>query len=313
MRVFVAGATGVIGTMLVPRLVQRGHTVVGTTRTPSKLERIAEMGATPVVVDALDGPSVKDAVVTAAPDVVVHQLTAIPESVDPRKLDRQFAETNRLRTEGLDHLLDAARAAGARRFVAQSFAMWMAGRSGPVVKAEEDVDDAPPLGSIRETVAAIRHVEDSLATATDLTGIALRYGMFYGPGTSIGAGGSVIEAVRKRRFPLVGAGTGVWSFIHIDDAAVATIAAIERGASGTYAVTDDDPAPVSEWLPELAAAVGAPRPIRVPVWLARLATGPTGVAMMTDVRGASNVKAKRAFRWQPRFASWRDGFRHGLA
>jgi nucleoside-diphosphate-sugar epimerase len=212
----------------------------------------------------------------------------------------------------LDHLLEAARAAGVRRFVAQSFAMWMAGRSGPAVKTEEDVDDAPPLSSIRDTVAAITHVESSLADATDLTGIALRYGMFYGPGTSIAQDGSVVEMIRKRRFPLVGAGPGVWSFIHIDDAAIATVTAIERGAGGTYAITDDEPAPVGVWLPELASAVGAPRPIRVPVWVAKLATGPTGVAMMTEVRGASNAKAKREFRWQPRFASWREGFRYGL-
>ena len=219
MKVFIAGATGVIGSRMVPALVRRGHEVVGTTRTPWKTERLAQLGATPVVVDALDEIAVKEAVAEAAPDVVVHELTSIPDSVDPRKLDQQFAETNRLRTEGMDHLLEAARAAGARRFIAQSFAAWAYARTGGPVKTEEDPIETDPPSSVRETLAAILHVERSLAEATDLEGIALRYGGFYGPGTSLGECGSVIEMVRKRRFPLVGRSSAVWSFIHIDDAA----------------------------------------------------------------------------------------------
>ncbi len=312
MKVFVAGATGAIGTRLVPTLVRNGHEVVGTTRTPSKRERLRRLGAEPVVIDALDEIAVKDAVGAAVPDVVVHQLTAIPDAVDPRRLDRQFAETNRLRTEGTDYLLEAARASGARRFVAQSFAMWAYARTGGPVKNEADPIETDPPPSVRQTLSAILHVESALANETDVEGIALRYGGFYGPGTSICEVGPVVEMVRKRRFPIVGGGRGVWSFIHVDDAAAATVAAIERGAPGIYNVTDDEPAPVATWLPELAEAVAAPAPRRVPVWLARLIVGQTGVAMMTDVRGASNAKAKRELGWQPLFASWREGFRSGL-
>ncbi len=292
MKVFVAGASGAIGIRLVLALVRNGHQVVGTTRTPAKTEWLRQLGAYPAVVDALDPVAVKDAVAAAAPDAIVHQLTAIPGAINPRTLDQQFAQTNRLRTEGTDHLLEAARAVGVRSFIAQSFAMWVYARTGGPVKAEDDpIDTDPPL-SVRETLAGILHVERALANATDPQGIALRYGGFYGPGTSLRKGGSAIEMVQKRRFPIVGRGDGVWSFIHIDDAADATVAAIERGAPGIYNVTDDEPAPVATWLPELARAIGAPSPRRVPVWLARLLVGPTGVAMMTEVRGASNAKAK---------------------
>jgi nucleoside-diphosphate-sugar epimerase len=312
MKVFIAGATGAIGSRLVPELVWHGHEVVGTTRTPWKAERLAQLGATPVVLDALDEVAVKDAVAAAAPEVVVHQLTAIPESFNPRKIDQAFGATNRLRTEGMDHLVDAARAVGARRFVAQSFAAWTSARTGGPVKTEDDpVEAAPPTG-VRGTLEAILYVERTLREATDLEGIALRYGGFYGPGTSMGEGGSIVEMVRKRRFPVVGAGDAVWSFIHIDDAAAATVAAIEGGRPGIYNVTDDDPAPVSVWLPALASVLGAPPPRHVPVWLARLMVGPVGVAMMTELRGASNAKAKRELGWQPRFASWREGFGTGL-
>ncbi|HET6714759.1 MAG TPA: NAD(P)-dependent oxidoreductase [Actinomycetota bacterium] len=312
MRVFVAGASGAIGSRLVPALVRSGHQVVGTTRTPAKTERLRQLGAHPVVVDALDEVAVKDAVAKAAPDVVVHELTAIPDAVDPRKLDQQFALTNRLRTEGTDHLLEAARSVGVRRFVAQSFASWVYARTGGPVKVESDPIETDPPASVRQTLAGILHVERTLAEATDLEGVALRYGGFYGPGTSLGEGGPVLDMVRKRRFPIVGSGSGVWSFVHIDDAAAATAAAIERGAPGIYNVTDDDPASVATWLPELADAIGAPAPRRVPTWLARLLVGPTGVAMMTDLRGASNAKAKRELGWQPQYASWREGFRTGL-
>lgn len=312
MKVFIAGATGVIGSRIVPTLVRNGHEVVGTTRTPWKTQRLAALGATPVVLDALDDIAVKDAVAAAQPDVVVHELTSIPDSVNPRKLDEQFAETNRLRTEGMDHLLEAARAAGARRFVAQSFAAWVYARTGGPVKTEDDPIETDPPASVRETLGAILHVEHTLAEATDIEGIALRYGGFYGPGTSMGEGGSVIEMVRKRRFPLVGRSNAVWSFVHVDDAAAATVAAVERGTTGIYNVADDDPAPVSEWLPELAKDIGAPPPRHVPVWLGRLAAGETAVAMMTELRGVSNAKAKRELGWQPKYASWREGFRTGL-
>jgi nucleoside-diphosphate-sugar epimerase len=312
MKVFIAGATGVVGSRLVPELVRRGHEVVGTTRTPGKTERLTQLGATPVVLDALDGVAVKGAVAAAEPDVIVHQLTAIPDNVDPRKVDKVFEPTNRLRTEGLNHLVEAARAPGVRRVVAQSFQMWTAARSGSRIQSEDDPVESDPPASVRETLATIVYVERSLAAATDLEGLSLRYGIFYGPGTGIGEGGSIIELIRKRRFPLVGRSNGVWSFIHVDDVASATAAAIERGAAGVYNVTDDDPAPVSLWLPELASAIGAPPPRRVPQWLARMLAGETAVAMMTEVRGASNAKAKRELGWQPKFASWREGFRSGL-
>ena len=312
MKIFVAGATGAIGRRLVPHLVRRGHEVVGTTRTPAKAELLRELGALPAVVDALDEPAVKAAIAAAQPDVVVHELTAIPQVVDPRRLDGQFVETNRLRTEGTDHLMAAARSAGVRRIVAQSFAMWAYARTGGSIKTEEDAIETDPPASVRATLAAILHVEGAVTEATDLEGIALRYGGFYGAGTSLGEGAPALEMIRKRRFPIVGRGTGISSFIHVDDAATATVAAIERGAPGIYNVTDDEPAPVSAWLPALADAIGAPPPRRVPVWLARPLIGEAGVAMMTDLRGASNAKAKRELGWQPRFASWREGFRDGL-
>jgi nucleoside-diphosphate-sugar epimerase len=312
MKVFVAGASGVIGRRLVPELVRRGHEVIGTTRTPGKVERLRELGAEPVVLDALDETAVKDAVATAAPDVIVHQLTAIPDEVNPRHIDREFVETNRLRTEATDHLLDAARAADVGRFVAQSFAMWAYGRTGGPIRSESDPIETNPPASVRETLASVLHVERAVGTATELDGIALRYGIFYGPGTSIGEGGPVLEAVRKRRLPIVGRGTGIWSFIHIDDAATATADAVERGAPGIYNVADDEPASVAQWLPELAQTLGGPRPRHMPAWLARLLIGEAGLAMMTDVRGASNAKAKRDLDWKPFYASWRDGFRHGL-
>ncbi len=312
MKIFVAGASGAIGTRLVPALVENGHEVVGTTRTPAKAGRLRELGAEPVVIDALDEVAVKDAVASAEPDVIVHELTAIPEAIDPRKLDEQFGQTNRLRTLGTDHLLEAARAVGVRRFVAQSVAAWVYARTGGPVKVETDPVETDPPPSVRRTHAALMHVERALQGATDLEGIVLRYGGFYGPGTSFSAEAPMVDIVRKRRLPIVGDGGGVWSFIHIDDAASATVAAIERGRPGIYNVTDDEPAPVSVWLPELAAAIGAPRPWRMPAWLARPFIGETGVVMMTELRGASNEKAKRELDWQPRFASWREGFRQCL-
>jgi nucleoside-diphosphate-sugar epimerase len=312
MRVFVAGATGAIGKQLVPRLVAAGHEVVGMTRSESKRALLRELGAEPVVADALDPDQVAEAVGRARPEVIVHQLTAIGP-LDPRHFDRDFALTNRLRTEGTDYLLSAGQAVGVRRFVAQSYGAWPYVRTGGPVKSEEDPLDPTPAREMRETLAAIRHLEQAVLGAEWTEGIVLRYGAFYGPGTSMAPGGEQFEMVRRRKFPLVGDGGGVWSFIHIADAAEATVAAIERGQRGVYNIVDDDPAPVAEWLPALAQTLGAKKPVRVPRFIGRLFAGEAGVVMMTEARGASNAKAKRELAWQPRYASWRDGFRHMLA
>ena len=306
MRVFVAGATGAIGKQLVPRLVAAGHEVHGMTRSESKQAMLYELGAVPVVADALDPDQVAEAVGRARPDVIVHQLTAIG-SVDPRHFDRDFALTNRLRTEGTDYLLSAGQAVGVRRFVAQSHIVSYA-RTGAAVKTEEDPFDPAPAREMRETLAAIRHLEEAVLGARWTEGIVLRYGAFYGPGTSIAPGGQQSELVRKRKFPLVGGGGGVWSFIHVADAAEATVAAVERGSRGVYNVVDDDPAPVAKWLPALAQELGAKKPMRVPRFIGRLFAGEAGVVIMTDVRGASNAKAKRELGWRPAHPSWREGF-----
>jgi nucleoside-diphosphate-sugar epimerase len=308
MKIFLAGATGAMGKQLVPRLVAAGHEVVGTTRSESKRGLIEELGGTAVVVDALDAEQVGDAVAKAEPDAIIHQLTAI-QSFDIRRFDRSFAMTNRLRTEGTDHLLAAGRAVGVKRFVAQSYAAWPYIRTGGPVKTEEDPLDPNPPRYLRETLKAIVYVEQAVTGADWTEGIALRYGGFYGPGTSLGPeGGEQIELVRKRKFPIIGDGGGVWSFIHIADAAEGTVAALERGRRGIYNIVDDDPAPVSEWLPGLAKNIGAPKPWRVPKFIGRLAAGDVGVVMMTDIRGASNEKAKRELGWTPRHPSWREGF-----
>lgn len=308
MRIFVAGATGAVGAHLVPLLSEHGHQVVGMTRTPEKAERLREMGARPSVADGLDPDGVRKAVARAEPDVVVHQMTSLATFSDLRHFDRDFAATNRLRTEGTDHLVAAARAAGCRRFVAQSFAGWPYAREGGPVKDEDDPLDPEPPGQFASTLAAIRYLERTVVGASDLEGIVLRYGTFYGPGTSISQGGDHLEAVRRRRFPIVGNGRGVWSLVHIDDVASATLAAIERGKRGVYNIVDDEPAAVAEWLPALAAAIGAAPPLRLPAWVGRFAVGGHAVAMMTQARGASNRKAKRELGWQPRYASWREGF-----
>jgi nucleoside-diphosphate-sugar epimerase len=312
MRIFVAGATGALGRRLVPLLVEGGHQVTGMTRTAGKAAGLRAAGAEPAVADALDRDAVLRAVLAARPEVVVHQLTALAGMTNFRRIDQGFALTNRLRTEGTDHLLAAARAAGARRFVAQSFAGWPFARVGGPVKTEDDPLDPDPPARLRQTLDAIRHLESAVLGAEGIEGVVLRYGGFYGPGTSAGEGGFMLDDLRRRRFPLVGAGTGVWSFVHIDDAATATVAAIERGAPGIYQIVDDDPAPVSEWLPDLAAAVGARPPRRVPAWVARLAGGAHGVVLMTEVRGASNAKARRQLGWRPAWPSWRQGFHGGL-
>jgi nucleoside-diphosphate-sugar epimerase len=312
MRIFVAGATGVLGRRLVPLLVEGGHQVTAMTRTAGKAAGLRRAGAEPVVADALDRDAVAAAVAAARPEVVVHQLTDLAGTTSFRRFDREFAATNRLRTEGTDHLVAAARAAGARRLVAQSFAGWPFARVGGPVKTEDDPLDPDPPAELRRTLEAIRHLEAAVLGAEGLEGVVLRYGGFYGPGTSAGEGGFMLDDLRRRRFPMVGAGTGVWSFVHIDDAAAATAAAVERGAPGIYQVVDDEPAPVSAWLPVLAAAAGARPPRRVPAWVARLLAGEHAVVLMTEVRGASNAKARRELGWRPAHPSWRQGFLDGL-
>jgi nucleoside-diphosphate-sugar epimerase len=313
MRILVAGATGALGRQLVPRLGAAGHEVWGMTRTAAKADLVRQLGGTPVVADALDPEAVARAVAEAEPEAIVHQLTALSGSLDVRHFDRVFALTNRLRTEGTDHLLAAGRAAGVRRFVAQSYAGWPYAREGGPVKDEDDPLDPSPAPAMRETLAAIRQLEAAVTGAQWTEGIALRYGGFYGPGTSFEPGGEQFEQLRKRRYPIVGGGGGVWSFIHIADAADATVAAVERGRRGIYNVVDDEPARVADWLPVAAAAVGAKPPRRLPAWLGRLAAGKAAVVMMTDVRGASNGKAKRELGWTPARPSWRSGFAEAAA
>jgi len=305
MRVFVAGATGAIGKQLVPRLVEAGHEVHGMTRSESKQAMLHDLGAVPVVADALDPDQVAEAVGRARPDVIVHQLTAIG-ALDMRHFDRDFALTNRLRTEGTDHLLSAGQAVGVRRFVAQSHILTY-GRTGAAVKSEEEAFDSGPAKEMREAWAAIRHLEEAVLGARWTEGIVLRYGHFYGPGTSMAPGAWGSEAVRRRKFPLVGDGGGVWSFIHVADAAEATVAAVERGSRGVYNIVDDDPAPVAEWLPALAEELGAKTPMRVPRIIGRLFASEAGLMMMTELRGASNAKAKRELGWRPAHPSWRQG------
>jgi 2-alkyl-3-oxoalkanoate reductase len=300
MRVFVAGASGAIGTRLVPQLVEAGHEVIGSFRSAGNAERVRALGAEPVALDLLDRRAVRKAVLESAPDAIVHQATALANMRFARRFDRTFAPTNRLRTEGTDALLAAAREAGVRRFVAQSFASARYERAGGWVKTEDDPLDPNPVAAMRETAAAMRHLDEAVV---DAGGIALRYGGFYGA-----ANDGLLEPVRKRRFPIVGDGGGVSSFIHLDDAAAATVLALEHGGAGIFNVVDDAPAPVREWLPLLADVLGAKPPRRVPRALARLFAGDAAVMMGTESRGASNAKAKRELGWEPRQASWREGF-----
>jgi 2-alkyl-3-oxoalkanoate reductase len=304
MRVFVTGATGALGRHLVPGLVAAGHEVTATTRTPGKAAQLREAGAEPVVVDGLDREAVVAAVLTAAPEVIVHEMTALADMRSLRNPDRQFAATNELRTRGTDNLLAAAAQAGTRRVIAQGYAG--AGpdrRSGPL-KTEEDPPDWRPIRSAVQGPAAIAYVEKTVPAAAP-EGIVLRYGGFYGPGAT----DLLLEMLRKRQVPVIGGGTGVWSFIEITDAAAATIAAVDHGEPGLYNVVDDDPAPVAEWLPYLAKVAGAKPPLRLPAWLGRLLGGEFVVAQMTTSRGYSNEKARKELGWEPRYASWREGFR----
>jgi nucleoside-diphosphate-sugar epimerase len=309
MRVLVAGGTGVIGRRLVPQLVARGHAVTATTTDPRKLDLLTRLGATGVLMDGLDAASVEQAVVAARPDTIVHEMTAIsvPHAGQPdfRHLDRWFATTSRLRIEGTDNLLAAVRAAGVPHVVAQSYGSWNGLRQGGWVKTEEDPLDLHDGTPIHPVSMAIRHLEEAVLA---VDGAVLRYGGLYGPGAT----DDQVELVRRRLFPLVGGGTGYLSWIHLDDAAGATVLAVEQKARGVFNIVDDEPAPASEWLPYLAACAGAKRPVRLPKWLARLLAGDVAVTMMTEGRGFSNAKAKRELGWRPGYPSWRQGFREAL-
>ena len=306
MNIFIAGAAGAIGRTLIPKLIADGHTVTGTTRSEAKAASLRDLGADAVLMDGLDRDSVMRAVTAAKPDAIVHQMTALSGDPDFRSIDKTFAMTNRLRTEGTEHLLAAAQAVGVRRVVAQSFAGWPNARTGGPIKTEADPLDPDPPRGIRETHAAIRRVE---ALTTAASGIVLRYGGFYGPGTGLAPGGDQVEMVRRRKFPLIGNGAGIWSFAHTEDVATGTIAALERGRDGEiYNIVDDDPAPIREWLPLLARSLGAKPPRRIPAWLAGRLASPAAVMMMTTSRGASNAKAKAELDWTPAWPSWREGF-----
>jgi len=306
-RVYLAGGAGAIGTRLVPQLVAGEHHVTATTRSAEKLDRLRSLGAEAVVVDGLDAVAVGETVARAAPDAIIHQMTALAGMPDMKRFDRWFAVTNELRTKGTEHLLAAANATGVKRFVAQSYTGWTNIREGGPVKTEDDPLDPSPAKAQRESLAAIRFLEQTVVDAP-LEGIVLRYGSFYGPGATE----LFVELVRKRKLPILGSGAGVTSWIHLDDAAAATVAALEHGRRGIYNVVDDEPAKVSDWLPYLAEVAGANPPLRIPAWIGRLAVGEAAVQWMTEGRGASNRKAKRELGWQPEWSSWREGFRHAL-
>jgi nucleoside-diphosphate-sugar epimerase len=309
MRVFVAGATGVIGQRLVPRLVAAGHQVVATTRSPAKTDMLRALGAEPVIVDGLDAMAVGEAVGHAEPEVVIHQMTQLAGIKNLRRFDREFEVTNRLRTQGTDHLLAAATAAGARRFIAQSYTGWNNSLAAGGLATEEEPLNPDPPAAQRQSAAAIMYLEKVVTGASAVQGVVLRYGSFYGPGAS----DEFFRLVRKRKLPVAGDGGGVWSFIHIDDAAAATVAALDHGSRGIYNIVDDEPAKVADWLPYLADVLGAKPPMHVPAWLARLAAGEVGVSALTRIRGSSNAKAKAELGWAPAWASWRDGFRQAAA
>jgi 2-alkyl-3-oxoalkanoate reductase len=311
MRVFLAGASGAIGRPLVPKLLAAGHEVTGMTRSEARAEEVRAAGSDAAVVDVFDAGALRSAVEAAAPDVIVHELTSLPDRIDFRKEDT-YAATNRLRTEGTRNLIDAARASGARRFVSQSIAFAYR-MDGEAVKTEDDplLTEAP--GAFGSGISALREMEELVLGSDAFDGLVLRYGFFYGPGTYYGDDGTSTQDVRRRRMPIVGRGTGVFSFIHVDDAADATVAAVERGAPGVYNITDDEPAPMSEWVPVFAQAAGAKPPRRVPVWLARFVAGKDVSNFAVELRGASNEKARRELGWWPAHPSWRSGFAQSLA
>ncbi len=312
MKVFVAGSTGAIGKSLVPHLLETGHEVVALARTSRKARELEVFGASVAVAEALDRVALTAAIRRAEPEVIIHQLTALTGVGNFKKFDEEFSLTNRFRTEVTDTMLAAARLVGARRFIAQSFCGWPFAREGGPVKTEEDPLDVTPPASFSRTLMAIRYLEEAVRGAVDVGAVALRYGILYGPGTGIASDGSIVELIRKRRLPIVGDGAGIWSFIHVGDVARATGAAMSRGASGIYNIVDDEPSPVSTWLPFLAHTLGAKPPRKLPLWLGKLAIGEGGVSMMTTIRGGSNAKAKREFGWQPGYPTWRRGFVEGL-
>jgi 2-alkyl-3-oxoalkanoate reductase len=309
-RVFVAGATGAVGRPLVPKLVAAGHEVTGMTRSESKTEDMRRAGARAVVADVFDVDALTAAMEEARPEVIVHELTALPDRIDFRKADT-YAATNRVRTEGTRNLIDAARTAGARRIVCQSIAFAYR-MDGEGLKTENDPLLSEAAGAFGSGVRALREMEAMVLGADGLDGLVLRYGFFYGPGTYYAADGTSTDDVRRRRMPIVGRGSGVFSFIHVDDAADATVAAVERGSPGVYNVTDDEPAPMREWVPVFAEAAGAKPPRRVPVWLARFVAGKDVSNFAVELRGASNEKAKRELGWEPAHPSWRSGFGEAL-
>jgi len=314
MKVFVAGSTGVVGRNLVPLLLENGHDVIALSRTQQKARDLEVLGARVAIADPLNKEQLTAAIRKAEPEVIINELTALAgnETGNFKKFDQEFALTNRFRTEVTDTMLAAGRMVGTRRFIAQSFCGWPYARQGGPVKTEEDPLDPNPPASFSKSLAAIRHQEDALRNAVGMQTLALRYGLFYGPGTGVAKDSPIVKLVRKRRMPIVGNGAGVWSFIHMTDVARATAAAVSRGEPGIYNIVDDEPATVSTWLPALAAAVGARPPFRVPVWLGKLAIGEGGVSMMTMMRGGSNAKAKRELDWQPVYSTWRRGFVEGL-
>jgi nucleoside-diphosphate-sugar epimerase len=312
MKVFVTGGTGAIGRFLLPLLQENKHEVVALTRSVIKATQLEESGVSAVIADPLDKAALTAAVRRAEPEVIIHELTALSRAGNFRKLDEEFALTNRFRTEVTDTLLAAARTIGTRRFISQSYCGWPYAKKGGPVKTEEDPLDPKPPESFTKTLAAIRSLEDKVRATSFLEAVALRYGMFYGPGTAIGKRGVVLDMVRKRRLPIMGGGGGIWSFIHILDAARATIAAMSRGAPGIYNIVDDEPAKVSTWLPALASAIGAKPPYKIPYWLGEIMLGKAGMSMMTQIRGCSNAKAKRELNWTPVYPSWRIGFVDGL-
>src|SRR5215475_14352976 len=312
MKVFVAGGTGAVGKFLIPLLIENGYEVVALARTARKAEALKDMGAKVAIADALNKEELTAAIRRAEPEVIIHHLTALVGAGNFKKFDEEFALTNRFRTEVTDTMLAAARLVGSRRFIAQSFCGWPFAREGGPVKTEDDPLDPNPPAKFSKTLAAIQHLEGAVRKAVGVEALALRFGLFYGPGTAISNDGLIVELVRKRRMPIIGGGGGIWSFTHINDVARATVAAISRGAPGIYNVVDDEPAPVSTWLPALAEAVGAKPPRHVPVWLGKLVIGEGGVSMMTRIRGGSNARAKREFGWRPIYPSWRRGFVEGL-
>ncbi|MBE7554554.1 MAG: NAD(P)-dependent oxidoreductase [Anaerolineales bacterium] len=312
MKIFIAGATGVIGRQLLSRLTEAGHEVTAITRSQDRVEQIRKYGAQAIVCDVFDRDKLKQAVLAARPEVMIHQLTSLPERIDPRHVKQALAQTNKLRTEGTEILMDAARSAGARRFIAQSVSFYYAPTSTlPATEDEPLYQNAP--AAFADVVQAIDNLEHTVLNTPDIEGIILRYGYIYGPGTSFAGDGTFAEDVRQRQVPIIGDGGGVFSFTHVEDAAAATVLALNHGQAGCYNIVDDEPVPLREWLPAYAELLHAPRPLRLPKFVGRLAAGRFGVYFMMEQRGASNQKAKQQLCWQPVYKSWREGFQAELA